>query len=533
MGASLGATLGAALAIASCGGSDPEASDDEMSATESAPPLEAPEFLDPADGELAIRVDRIGDVVLGVQSIETGLTRVILDGHSLGGLAEPSAAGQLGGGELRLNMAGAMVSGNHTLKLRTQDSAEPLDSTEVLVALIPVMPPALQATLDSQVLFEADAIDAQGHGATGVLYGLDLQTDPPSLTAFRASGPGWNTDEAVTLGLPSFSVTDEAIHAVTATATVPGRTLDTPAEGRLRVAWRAGDEGEAVLAIDAAWPVRTPSIQTAVDLRGGWVGSAEYATLGRPVMLGDTLVVEALLATDVEQPHPGDRTLVTTRIEGEPGRFGPPQRSSVADGVDIDRIGPLRDLLTHRAGGVPGLSARIAGLRPVALELDAVTGALAQRPTGAGDRFSVLSDATGPLQMVLGALGSRQVFTPLGGPSPRVFLQQFSDRDDGVSNNAAPTADRLGDLDEPSGPATSTVVGGLAVFLIPQGASAPVVAVVAGGETPSVQRLEALRCDELAFPITDLANEDREVAVACRRGREVSLGTLAAPASDG
>lgn len=280
-----------------------------------------------------------------------------------------------------------------------------------------------------------------------------------------------------------------------------------------------------MLGSDVLWPPAAIQVQTVVDLDESFEGF-EYTRLGRPVLLGDTLVMEALLTQDVEQPASGDRTLLTCYVDVDDGRFGPVRRSALGQGRDIDRIEPVRDLLTHTLGGTPGLSARAAGIRAVVYEVDASTGTLIERSSGASDDLADLRDAEGPLHTILGPLRSRHVFAPLRANEPRVFLYRFDDRMIGESDDVGPGMNALGDITEITGSITSTIIGGLPVFLVPQGEDDPVVAIVGGGPSARVLPLEGLACDELAVPITETTAETNAVEVACRRGRDVHRGRI-------
>lgn len=503
------------------------ADDDESDTTSPPPELEEPEFLEPPNDEVTIRIDRSEDLVLGVNEIVPGLTRIVLDGQEGSGVGEEGRNFILTTTELTLQLRGGLIPADHVMQLQTQAADSPtLRSSEVLIRVQRVDAPRLAASLDSNVIVEADTLDAQGHGEEGLLYTLDLQQDEALLTLFAAQDTGWDTDTPSQVELPEFVPIEDARFAVSATL----HTHDD--EVRTRVAWRAGSQGDRILGIDAPWPLegivvqRAIEVSTAVDEYGS--AAIEYATLGRAVWVGDTVVAEALLATDVEHPLPGSRTLLTAQLQGEPARFGPTRLSTVGEGRDIDLLAPTTDLLAHATGGVHGLSARAAGLRPVVIDVDPTTGTLSERPTSANDRFSIIHDATAPIQTVLGALGSRQVFTPLGGPEPRVFLQHLGDHPGGGATNAAPRGTQLEMLDEPSGPAVATVLAGVPLYIVPQGVERPVVAILSVGTTPSVQPLDGLACDDIAVPRTEASAETREVSVACLREREVSIGRITA-----
>lgn len=512
------AMLGLAMVLAcaaddgkSPGRSDAEADDDEV--------FEVPTFVDPPNDEATIPVDRDDDLALSVRGIRPGFTRVFIDEQSVGtGLGDGGPV-SLTPDALTLHLTGALVVGEHTLQLRTLTPDESLESEIVSLIVINAEAAELTASMNDAVAFEADVIDAQGHGDAGVLLGYDLSADPVSVTVAAAQDEGWAIADRVTVPLTGFDRTDEP--RFTATAAL----RDRDETRRLRIAWRTGEEGRALLGTDVLWPAATVHTQAVVDLAEEFEGY-EYSRLGRPLILGDTLVVEALLARDVELPAPGARTLLTSYIDPVTGRYGVPRLSAVGEGRDIDRIEPVRDLLTHARGGTPGFSARVAGLRAVVFEIDSGTGALSERPTGASDRFSTLGEANGPTHTILGALDSRHVFVPLEADSPRVFLRQFDDRPGGGSEDVSPGMNALDSIGDVSAPITSTVLGGLPLYLVPQGTQTPVAAILSTGDTPRVVLLEGLACDEVAVPIGSADTMTLEVEAVCRRGRDVHRSTL-------
>ena len=508
--------LGLAVLIA-CAPS-PDASPEDETGDEPLEPVKAPEFLEPASGEIVLATDRDTDLDLMVRGIQPGITRVLLDEQSVGTATDETSAAQLSAESLTLRLTGAMVAGEHAVQLSSGGS----DAQQSEPITIFVGPPdfvSLTASMREAVAFEADVIDAQGHGEQGVLYGLDLEAEPVMVTLAPSEDDGWDPSDRVTLELPGFDRTDEPRYTATAMLRQVNDTV------RVRLAWRSGEEGRVMLGSDVLWPPASIQVQEVVDLSQELQGY-EYTRLGRPLILGDTLVVEALLTQDVELPAPGSRTLLVSHIDVETNRFGTAQRSAVGDGRDIDRIEPVRDLPTYLRGGTPGLCARSAGIRAVVYEVDGSAGTLSERPSGASDRFSVLRDASGPMHTIVGSLQSRHVLVPLQDDGPRVFLRQFDDRPRGDSRDVSPSMNALDDLGDVTAPIASTVIAGLPVFLIPQGRDAPVVAIISAGAAPRVLALDGLACDELAVPITPDTAETEAVQVACRRGRDVHLGTI-------
>ncbi len=507
--------VGALLACAPPGGDGDEGETD----TGSDEVFEEPDFLEPAGGELRLRADRTEALTLGVRGIRPGLTRVFVDELSLGTAMEPGAWIELSAGELTIRLAGSMVTGTHTLQLRTLTPEGSLDSAQVSIEIGAAGPTGLSASMDDAVAFEADAIDAHGHGEQGALMGVDLSTDPVSIIIAPADGRGWALSEQITLPMPGFDRTDEPRFAASATL----RTIDDAR--RLRLVWRTGDEGRGLLGADLLWPPAAVQTQSVIDLDEDF-GGYEYTKLGRPLLLGDLVVVEALLTGNVEAPLPGDRTLLTARIDPSTARFGAATISAVGVRHDVERIVPVRDLLTYETGGIPGLGARVAGLRTVVFEVDSGTSSLVERSTGASDRFSSLLDGVGPPQVVLGAFSSRQVFVPLHADGPSVFLRHFDDRREGRSAAAEPTPSALDDITDITAPVTSTVLGGVPVYFIPQGVDAPVVGILSSGPEPVVVSLGGLACDEVAVPVCTQCASSESLDLACRRGREVFSGSV-------
>ena len=511
-------TLGLAAVLA-CGTDEPQDAPEQDSDSEMEEVFEVPSFVDPPNDEATIPVDRDEDLELSIRGVRPGFTRVFIDEQSIGTGLDRDGPVTLTPDSLSIHLAGALVVGEHTLQLRTLTPDETLESEVVSLLIIDAEFAGIAASMNESPLFEADVIDAQGHGEAGVLMGYDLSADPVRVTLAAAQDAGWAFADRVSVSLTGFDRTDEPRFSAAASLRERDDTR------RLRIAWRTGEEGRALLGTDVLWPAATVHTQAVVDLAEDFDGF-EYSRLGRPLLLGDTLVVEALLAQDVEQPIPGSRTLLTSYVDPQTGRYGAARVSAVGVGRDIDRIEPVRDPLTAARGGTPGFSARVAGLRAVVFEVDSGSGSLSGRPTGASDRFSTLGDASGPAHTILGALGSRHVFAPLEADTPRVFLRQFDDRPGGRSEDVSPSMNALSDISDVSAPITSTVLGGLPLFLVPQGTQTPVAAIVSAGETPRVVQLEGLACDEVAVPTPSASTMVPEISVACRRGRDVHRGSL-------
>lgn len=483
--------------------------------------LDVPEFLEPAGGEVMIGIDRTDDLAFSVRGVRPGLTGVVIDEQSVGIASDASSPARLSADALTVRIDGAMVVGEHTIMLQTQASDALIDSEVVTVFVGPSTVAGLTATMSDAVAFEADVIDAHGHGGDGVLWGVDLASEPALMTLAPSEGDGWSLADRVTLELPELDRTGTPRFALSA------GLRDVDDERRVRIVWRSGAEGRVLLGSDLLWPPPSIQVQTVVDLTAeAEFDGFEYSRLGRPLVLGDLVVTEALLTQDVERPAPGDHTLLASVIDPADARFGPARPSAAGAGRDVDRIAPARDLSTHLRGGTPGFAARTAGVRAVSYDVEASTWGVSERPSGANDRFSALRDMEGRPETVLGSLRARHVFAPLQDDSPRVFFREFDDRPRGGSADIAPSTNALSMLDEVSAPVTSTVIAGLPVFLVPQGVDTPVAALLSTGAATRVFLLEGLACDEVAVPVTPDAAESGMISLACRRGRDVHRGTL-------
>jgi hypothetical protein len=485
--------------------------------------LAAPQFNDPVS-ELRVSVTRAEDLVLPVTDVAIGLTRVVIDGASVGSLSDANRIGHLTGDALTLHLTGGMVPSTHTVRLRTSGAEEPLESREIAMLLVPQVTPVPTASIDNDVVLQADAIFATGYGNDGLLVAIDLEAVPPVATVHRGAGTGWSLADPIAVPLDELHVDGAPRLAVHAHVAAGG---PDPADDRVRVAWRAGLEGDSIIVADSPWQEPRPMPRRILDV-SAIAGSVEYARLGRPLVLGDDVVTEALLATDVEQPHPGDRTLVFVRIAGSPIDAGEPQVTRIEGRNDIDALTPTIDLLGHVGGGPHTFAARVAGSRPVVFHVDRESGELSSRVSVANDNLSLLADLAMPMVTVLGAFDSRQVFAPLEGGSEgaRVILRYFDDGEANGAVDASPLPEQLEGIGDPTADAVATLVGGAPIYLVPMGADAPAWAFVSTGPSPLVTTVEGLQCDEIAVPVNTDSNRGDASQLACRRGRDVSLGTL-------
>ena len=490
----------------------------------------AQEFVPPAineaQTELRIPVTRADDLVLPVSDITLGVTDLLLDQLNVGPLDDANRIGRLTADALTLRLTGGMVASSHTIRLRTRASADPIESREIAIHLVDATTSTPTASVGDDVAFEADALFTAGYGSQGVLVSIDLEAEDPVARVHRGAGTGWDLDAPVGFVLDGLHVDDSPRASVHAHLEPGG---SDPSDDRVRVVWLAGIEADSIVLADSPWLDPRPMPRRILDV-DAIAGSSEYARLGRPLVLGDDVVVEALLATDVEQPYPGDHTLVLVRIAGSPVVAGEPRLATVEGRNDIDALGPAIDLIGHMGGGAHTFAARVAGSRPVVFDLDRESGELTTRLSLSTDTTSILSDLALPMVTVLGAFDSRQVFAALdGGEGARLVLRHFDDGESTGAIDASPTAEQLAGIGEPTADAVATLVGGAPIYLVPMGVDAPVHAFVSTGPVPIVAPLPGVQCDEIAVPVTLEGNRGGATSFACRRGREVSLGTLQLP----
>jgi hypothetical protein len=496
--------------------------DDGETDTDGTPDYPAPVIAEAQD-EIRIPVTRADDLVFGVADVTLGVTRLVLDGLSVGALDNDDRIGTLTADALTLRLTGAMVESTHTIRLRTLAGTEPIESRELAIRIVPTPTASPTASVGDEVVMSTDAIFTAGYDGDGLLVAVDLEATPPVAAVYRGTGTGWNLDAPVGFPLDGLHI-DE-----TPRSSVHAHLGAVAGEERVRVVWRAGIEADTIVVADSPWVEPRPMPREILEV-AQIAGSAEYARLGRPLLLGDEVVVEALIASDVEDPRPGDFTLVTVRIAGSPLEAGEPRLATLEGRVDIDQLAPTIDIL-ERIGGPHTFAARVGGMRPVVFTVDRETGELASRFSFANDEVSPLADLALPMVTVLSAFDSRQIFAPLhgGAEGARVLLRHFDDGESNGAIDASPTAEQLAGIGDPTAEAVATLVRGAPIYLVPMGVDAPAYAFVSTGRSPLVVPIEGLRCDEIAVPVTMEANRSGTTSLACRRGRDVSLGTLTLP----
>ncbi|MEM6996122.1 MAG: hypothetical protein AAF721_36785, partial [Myxococcota bacterium] len=322
----------------------------------------APTFIDPASGMLAVDSTRETDVRLQVADIDRARTELLLDGAAVGDLRSNSVLGTLGDTELSLRLRGALVPASHRLVLQTATELQTISSEEVVLVVRPAAAPLIDAEVgDARIPGRV----VTGFGAEILAALDDTDAAAPTLTVVRRAGETWDWSDAKRVALPGY------VAGPTERGIAVGVQVTVDAQGepeRLRVAWRDGNPGRAVMLLDTPWASADESAigLRALELTPGITGPVEYAEVQRPHIVGDRVFTEIIAATDVEMPRPGDRAVLVSRIRAAPAQPAPPQRLSVGGSVvDIDQLGPAFDLARNEVGGSPLLSARLDQRRAV------------------------------------------------------------------------------------------------------------------------------------------------------------------------
>ena len=467
-----------------------------------------PDFLEPANGEIQLETTRFSDLTLDVNA-SVGATRLLIDGESVGTLTSSSRVGVLADGQLQLFVRGAMVSGVHTLQLRTPDEVETEESEPVSVLVDPAAAPTLRWEAGESLALGESLVP----GATpqGAALGLLIESDgTSSLRVWQARAHGWDTTRSRTVALPGY-----VRSGVDAAVAIAGR-LDGDLAS-LRVAWRVGDPGTAIATVEVDWMTddqATEVVGFAPD--PAWLGAREWTAIGRPLLAGDLVLAEVTALTDSEHPHPGDQTLAATRWSSV--ELSTPQ--IVAVGA-VDLLG-AQLALDSLPGTSTSIGLRLGRVQPAVLEVDGNSSALGLRPTHAIVDDPRWGEVDGPLLTALGAFGSR-IVAGLHRDRNAVLLAWI---DDSGANEATVRRVALPDDALAAGSMAVALVSGAVVLLVPRG-NADMVAITTTSDAPDTQTLVGLACDAVAAARTAPGNEAASVAVACLHARSldtVSLG---------
>ena len=491
-----------ALISIACAGTSTQQAEEESSGGPI--DLPAPDFLEPAGAELHLEITRDSDIDLDVSGVEQGRTVLVIDGNTVGTLLG-SALGKLSSVRLLLYMRGAMVPGQHTIQLSTYDAVETEASEVVQVFLEPVAAPAIAWEASGEVLAEGDALLPEGD----VLGVVDVAVDPPQLRMWPADARGWDRTRPRKLALPGLR-TRRGEGRAAASARLDG--------DRVRVAWRDGVPGTAIMAVDVPWESGDdgdPIAALAPD--ASWLGAREWVDVVRPVLVGDVLLGELLAPGDAEQARPGDRVLASV-VLAKVEQPGTPQIVQLGV-VDVDRIAHVVDPLSVAAGTSDTLLVRRDRREPIVLDVERSSHTIRRRTSATDARNERWTALVGVPVATASAFGSRIVAGITNG-GETLAIGLVSDRGaidpSIVELPLAPAA--VGD------PALAWI-DGVPIVLVPRGDD-DALAVPITSATPSAQPLAGLQCDAIVGPAHALERDEQRGEVACLRARSLGLVVL-------
>jgi hypothetical protein len=496
-------------------GADGGGSEESSGAPIDAP---APDFLEPAGGELHVSAMHFDDIELDV-AVAVGATEVELDGEGLGTLGATNPIGELSADLLRLRTSGGLVPSVHALQMRTVDLVE-VEVSEVVDVFVDAEPaPEIDVVLHDAVVAQADGIVALGFDEDGVLVVVDGET----ATLLDATAARWRTSETHDMLVPGY-------------VAAPGDRAPAIAVERvgddLLVAWRVGHPGASIDAVATRWGEEQGEGTTALALDPAWIGPFETASFGRPVIAAGLLIAELRAYVDAEQPRPGDHAIATVRLDGA-AQPGMPSRAQLAkpapEGagkptgpVDVDGLAPTLDPLGVVGLGPVALGVRIDDVAAV-IDVERSSRTISVRRTATVDSFGAIDEIDGPLVTLLGAFGSRIVTGAT--TDADVALGLFDDRGPAGVVDASVDPEDL-ELGAPTGPPAIGLVGGAAVVMVPFGPDAPVLFALVVAADPVLVPIEELRCDAVALPQTVAGNALGALAFACLQARDLRMGAI-------
>lgn len=503
----------AGLAWAACGGASGIGDDEGGSSEDTGGPVDlpTPDFVEPPSGQVTIPTVRTHDLVLEVRA-DVGVTRLLLDGTSVGTLTSDRRRGSLASESLTLRLRGAMIAGIHTLQLQTPDEVE-TEASDTVMLTIESPPDASLGWESGDAVDEGDAL-VVGMGEAGPVLGLVIDDGgTSSLRAWPASFDTWDRSRTQTFAL--------AGHVPRGRDARVG--LGSTREG-LRAAWVEGDPGRAIAAASGAWDREVEPTRVGVDV-GEWPGldGREWIAIERPVVLGPLALALVHAPVDTESPRPGDRVVASVRWGDLDGRA--PQLVPMG-AVDLDLAQPVIDTL---ALDVPTLALRRASSEPILLEVDGASGSTRVLTNAADVNDARWQGVTGPLVTTRGAFDSR-IVAGLVDDGTAIVSARIDD-----GGKTPPVVTRIAFPDDR--PATAAIVGtvvdGRAVVLVPRGADG-LLAIEISAPDAAPQVFDAVCEAVAAVPIvvvddgSDAVAASATVDVACLAARELSIGRLVA-----
>lgn len=523
----LGVLLGLALACRPSGGDDGTGTGGEESGATASDTGEIPDpaFLNPALGEFVVESTQHVPKDIVVQAIALGNTELFVDDRSAGTLAAGSTLGELTGARLRIFLHGALTLGTHTLQLVSSAPDGPRFSARLtmIVGGPAAGPPALRVDFAAEPLDVGDALITGGAGPDALLGVLTAGPDPTLRLRLGEAG-GWTAEPVVEATLVGHVPQSMAFGpAVFARAVAPRPGSDVAS---VRIAYRRGLPGDAILTRDLTFapePAGGP-LETAVDVSAPLFADAEFAALGRPFLLDDTVIAEFLAADDSETPHPGDRGLALVRRRPDGAGWAAPVRVSTPEQIDLDAVGPALELpLLRRSSALSvRIGQRLAGL----LTLSDAGAALLSVPV---DELALSPGDPCVLTTIVTSLGGRTV---AAGTRDHGFGLAFLGTSGRPKSAAAVVAaDELPDAPVTAPPAAGVVLG-FSTFLLPFDDAAPVHVVFGDGSRTYVAPLaspEPIHCRAVALLPGLGGNDDAAPALpfACLTGGVLRVGVLA------
>ncbi|MEZ4385097.1 MAG: hypothetical protein R3A79_27455 [Nannocystaceae bacterium] len=507
-----GAPLLLSVALLACEGGDGETGTTTSGGGDAPEEFPLPRILDPASETISVPTNRVAPLVFTVNGVVPGVTSVSLTGRSLGTLAPGNELGVMTEETLTLHLGGAMLPGAHHVTLVNPGNAAPLRSRTVNLALLPTNTPAW--SLGAAAAFaEGDAMLIDGTFDRALVTIVDEGADDGVAIArvFRRAGDGWDP-AARELPLPGYARADDET-SPPLSASWSTRIADGDADDRLRLAWRIGQDGQSIVAVDVAWSASDPGAPTPLATAPAPIDAPiEWAAYVRPRFLGGDVILEMLALADSEGARPGDHRLIHVPWPAGASPLAP--RPVVTPQlVDLDALGPAFDLLDPAR---PLLALRYAGLSPALIALD--DGGAAQ-VTRRDEPLGTPANAPVDLLSITTSLGSWSAFAidadghyalnPINTLNPAITPPFV------VNTVAAPTA-------APS----LAVFDGIAHVAVPFGDAEVVHVAALGGSQLRLRPLEDLHCDALAFALGDLAATSTELL--CLHAGAVTTRTFSA-----